>query len=170
MPESQTKLPTTTNAVLTSLDDLLRSVPTGDLRTLVHETGTAARGAGADLQRLIGSSRSFELQASANLPQTAELIDDLAPVLHTQRGLEPSIRSYAQNLDSLTTELAGADSQLRGVLSAGAPFMQQLAALSDTLRPVLPPARRSHRRGCPSQPVTMFSARSAYCSAIWSAL
>lgn len=138
VPVNHTRLPTTTNAVLAGLDDLLGSIPADDLRTLVRETGTAARGAGANVQRLVVNSRRLQIAATDNLPQTTQLIDDLVPVLGTQHDLAPSIRSYARNLDALSTELVGADSQLRGILAAGAPFMRQVASLSNTLRPVLP--------------------------------
>lgn len=138
VPESRTSLPPSTNALLTSVDGLLKSVPQNDLRTFVHELGLATQGSGSDLQRLVDSSRQFQQTASANLPQTTSLIDQLAPVLATQRDLEPDIRSFATNLGSLSGELKDADAQIRGVLASGAPFMQELSALGDDLRPVLP--------------------------------
>lgn len=138
VPVDQTVLPATTHTLLTSVDDLLRSIPRNDLRTLVGELRTATQGVGDDLGRLIDDSRTFQQEASANLPETVKLLEDSAPVLRTQQQLDPNIRSFAADLSSLSGQLRTADAELRGVLRAGAPFMKTVGTLATDLEPVLP--------------------------------
>jgi len=138
VPVSRTVLPTSTNTLLSSVDGLLQSVPTQDLHTVVHELGTAFDGVGPDLGRFIDASSTFQKAATANLPSTTKLIDDTQPVLRTQEDLDPTIRSFARSLDSFSGQLAASDADLRGVLSAGAPFMTSVATFSNGLTGTLP--------------------------------
>jgi phospholipid/cholesterol/gamma-HCH transport system substrate-binding protein len=134
----QTRLPTTTDRLLTSVDNLLTSIPRADLRTVVKETGAATRGVGPELGNLIGDSHDFLTVATQNLEPTIALLDDAGPVLKTLQALDPNIRAFSRNLNSLTGALNGADSQLRGVLEAGGPFMREIGAFADELRPQVP--------------------------------
>jgi len=138
VPVERTTLPTSTDTLLTSVDGLLQSIPLDDLRSVVHELGVASDGAGDNLGTLIANSRSFQKVATANLPATIRLIDDARPVLETQQDLDPQIRSFARSLGSFTGQLEAADAELRGVLAAGAPFMEEVGAFADQLRPALP--------------------------------
>jgi len=138
VPVSRTVLPTSTNTLLSSVDGLLQSVPTKDLRSVVHELGTAFDGVGPDLGRFIDASSTFQKAANANLPATLKLIDDAHPVLRTQESLDPTIRSFARSLDSFSGQLAASDADLRGVLDSGAPFMDSVATFSDGLTGTLP--------------------------------
>lgn len=138
VPVEHTRLPTTTDTLLTSVDSLLQSIPLNDLRSVIHELGVASSGVGDELGTLIEDSHAFQEAATANLPATIRLIEDARPVLATQRGLDPQIRSFARNLDSFTGRLETADAQLRGVLEAGAPFMEQVGSFAEQLDPVLP--------------------------------
>jgi phospholipid/cholesterol/gamma-HCH transport system substrate-binding protein len=138
VPASRTVLPTSTNTLLSSVDGLLRSVPTKDLRRVVHELGTAFEGVGPELGRFIDASSTFQKAANANLPATLKLIDDMHPVLRTQESLDPNIRSFARSLDSFSGQLAASDADLRGVLDSGAPFMDSVATFSEGLTGTLP--------------------------------
>jgi phospholipid/cholesterol/gamma-HCH transport system substrate-binding protein len=138
VPVNRTMLPTTTNTLLASVDGLLQSIPTTALRTTVDELGTAFDGVGADLGRFIDSSSTFQRAATANLPATLKLIDDATPVLRTQEGLDPEIRSFAKSLDSFSGQLSASDDDLRGILATGAPFMDEVASFTGPLTDVLP--------------------------------
>jgi phospholipid/cholesterol/gamma-HCH transport system substrate-binding protein len=138
VPVSRTVLPTSTNTLLSSVDGLLQSVPTKDLRSVVHELGTAFDGVGPDLGRFIDASSTFQKAANANLPATLKLIDDTHPVLRTQESLDPNIRSFARSLDSFSGQLGDSDADLRGVLDSGVPFMDSVATFSDGLTGTLP--------------------------------
>lgn len=138
IPASRTVLPTTTNTLLSSVDALLKSIPIDDLQTTIHELGTAFDGAGDELGRFIEASSDFQTIATQNLPATLKLIDDAAPVLRTQEQLDPEIRSFARSLGSFSGQLRASDAQLRGVLAAGAPFMETVGAFADDLTTVAP--------------------------------
>jgi phospholipid/cholesterol/gamma-HCH transport system substrate-binding protein len=138
IPASRTVLPTTTNTLLSSVDALLTSIPVDDLRATIQELGVAFDGAGEELGRFIEASSDFQKLATLNLPATLKLIDDAAPVLRTQEELDPEIRSFARSLGSFSGQLRASDAQLRGVLAAGAPFMDTVGSFADDLTTVAP--------------------------------
>jgi phospholipid/cholesterol/gamma-HCH transport system substrate-binding protein len=138
IPADRTVLPTTTNSLLTSVDELLASIPRQDLRTVVAELDAALDGVGDDLSRFIDASSAFHVTAAENLPQTLQLIDDSTTVLGTQQELDPAIRSYASTLDSFTGQLEANDDDLRGLIEAGAPFMKAVGGFAMDLTGVAP--------------------------------
>ncbi|MFJ9390461.1 MCE family protein [Nocardioides sp. NPDC101246] len=135
VPVDRTRIPTTTDELLTSLDGFLTSIPLDDLRTAVDEAGAATNGVGDDLGQLISDSHDFQAAASENLPETIKLLEDAEPVLKTQAGLDPEIRSYAKSLSSVTGAVEGADAQMRGLVRTGAPFMREVGAFVNQLSP-----------------------------------
>lgn len=138
VPVERTVLPTTTNALLTSVDQLLASIPREDLRTVVSELQLAFEGTGQDLGRFIDASSEFTAAASQNLPQTIRLIEDSASVLQTQADLDPSIRSFASSLGSFSGQLERSDADLRGLIAAGEPFMEAIGGFAVDLTGVAP--------------------------------
>ncbi|HWJ10895.1 MAG TPA: MlaD family protein [Nocardioides sp.] len=138
IPQDRTVLPTTTTKLLTSVDDLLASVPVEDLRTVVDELGVALEGAGTDLGRFVDASSTFQEAAQQNLPETLKLIDDSTTVLGTQQDIEPSIRSLAGSLESFSGELAASNDDLAGLLAAGRPFMDTVGGFALDLTGVAP--------------------------------
>lgn len=138
VPVARTVIPTTTTALLTSVDGLLKSVPTGSLNTTLDELNTALAGAGPQLGHFLDASHQFQTAAQANLATTTKLIDDAQPVLKTQQDLEPAISKFASSSDSFTRELVRSDKQLRGVLSSGPGFFNQVTSFSGDLKSSVP--------------------------------
>ncbi len=138
IPVERTVLPTTTDSLLTSIDQLLASIPREDLRNVVSELQLAFDGAGQDLGRFIDASAVFTDAATENLPQTVQLIEDSTTVLDTQQELDPAIRSFASSLGSFSGQLEKSDDDLRGLLAAGAPFMEVLGGFAVDLTGVAP--------------------------------
>lgn len=138
VPVTQTKLPTTTDALLTSVNDLLASVPEDDLRTTVDELGKAFETQGDEMGRLIDAGFELQEAATANLSQTTKLIDSSATVLATQKDLDPSIRSYVRDLDVFSARLEKSDDDLRRVLATGAPLAREVSAFASALEAELP--------------------------------
>jgi phospholipid/cholesterol/gamma-HCH transport system substrate-binding protein len=138
IPVERTVLPTTTNALLTSIDELLASIPRHDLRSVVTELQLGLDGAGQDLGRFIDASTEFTAAASENLPETIRLIEDSASVLQTQADLDPSIRSFASSLGSFSGQLEKSDADLRGLMAAGEPFMEAIGGFAVDLTGVAP--------------------------------
>ena len=69
-----------------------------------------------ELARLIQSARLLVDEANANFDQTSSLIDQAGPFLEAQLRSGDDIRSMADGLARLTTEVANADPQLRSTL------------------------------------------------------
>lgn len=138
VPASQTSLPTPTNDVLTSVDNLVKTVPRDDLRTTVDELGKAFADSGESYAKLIESGSALQKAATENLPETLRLIDDLGPVLGTQQSLDASIRTYATSLDSLTGQLQSSDNNLRSILATGSPLAKETASFAQDLDTVTP--------------------------------
>jgi len=139
IPMAQTSLPTTTDELLTSVDDFLKSVPQNDLKTVVNELGTAFDGTGKDMGRVIDAGGELSQAATDNLKPTTELISSLAPVLSTQQKVAPDIRRYAKSLDTVTTQARRSDKDLRAVLASGSPALRAFAHFADTVGPQLTP-------------------------------
>jgi phospholipid/cholesterol/gamma-HCH transport system substrate-binding protein len=138
VPASQTSIPTSTNDLLTSVDTLLASVPLDDLRTTVDELGQTFRSSGDDLGSVIDAGSSLVDLATANLDPTRKLIEDLDPVLATQQDLDPQIRAFASNLNSVTAQVERSDDDLRTLLASGSPLATSVAKLSTGLQGELP--------------------------------
>lgn len=127
--DTRTPLPTT--AVLLDLDRLVASVPREDLVTVIDELGTAFRGTGPDLSRLVDAGNALIESADANLTQTVDLIEDGRTVLDTQRDSGSAITSFSADLADLSDTLVDADPDLRTTLDSGAATAHQLQALID---------------------------------------
>jgi phospholipid/cholesterol/gamma-HCH transport system substrate-binding protein len=133
IPETQTSLPTTTTALLDSVDRFFASIPRTSLRTTMKELSRASVSSGEDLGRFLDDASAFSDTAQRNLQPTTDLIDQLHPVLRTQHDLDPSIRSYAQSLDQLTGQLDRSDADLRAVIRAGSPLVRSVAGFTSAV-------------------------------------
>ena len=138
IPQSRTSLPTSTEELLVSVDQLVRSVPKRDLRTVVTELGRTFDGTGNDLGHLLDSSHQLLASAQANLPQTIDLLRQGGRVLDTQDSLATSITAFSRHLDTFSTALRESDGDLRKVLRNGSPASKELSALDHSLDTTLP--------------------------------
>lgn len=138
IPQSRTSLPTSTEQLLVSLDQLVRSVPRRDLHTVVTELGRTFDGTGPDLAHLLDSSHELLASAQSNLPATVDLLQQGGRVLDTQNSLASSITAFSRHLDRFTSALRASDGDLRKVLSNGSPASTQLSALDNGLDTSLP--------------------------------
>ncbi|MFC0628713.1 MCE family protein [Kribbella deserti] len=124
-----TELPISTTELLLNLDELVNSVDKDSLRTTVKELGTALRGKGGDLQKIIDSSGVLIDVADANIAQTIKLINDGNIVLATQVASGNHLKTWAKNLALLSQTLVSSDAELRAVIDNGSAATQQLNAL-----------------------------------------
>ena len=138
IPQSRTSLPTSTEELLVSLDQLVQSVPKRDLHTVVTELGRTFDGTGNDLAHLLDSSHELLASAQANLPQTIDLLRQGGRVLDTQDSLATSITAFSRHLDTFSSALRASDGDLRQVLHNGSPASRELSALDRSLRTSLP--------------------------------
>jgi phospholipid/cholesterol/gamma-HCH transport system substrate-binding protein len=119
IPRDKTAIPLPPTQLVVNLDDLVRSVNTEDVTTVLDELGTAFTGAGDDLQRLIDASDALTTTATKYLPQTRRLIADGKPVLDTQRRTASDFKSYNADLAQLTAQLRSSDPDFRKLFATG---------------------------------------------------
>lgn len=114
-----TDTPISTSTMLLNLDQLVQSVDKQSLSTVVDELGTAFRGTGDDLGRIVDTSNSFINTADDNFGLTRQLVRDGRGVLRTQAQSADHIRTFARDLRLLSDTLVQNDAQLRSVIDDG---------------------------------------------------
>ncbi|GHA92106.1 MCE family protein [Streptomyces termitum] len=132
-----TQVPAPVTDVLTSMNDLTRSVPLDSLRTVVDELGTAFEGHGDDLQALLDNGSRFIEAADRSMPATTRLINDGETVLRTQADESRAIRGFATGARDLAAALKGSDADLRRVLAEAPEATGQVSGLLRDLDPSL---------------------------------
>jgi phospholipid/cholesterol/gamma-HCH transport system substrate-binding protein len=124
--QPDTRLPISTDTLLTHLSETVESVNKDDLKTTVDELGAAFAGTGEDLQRIIDTGDSFINTANDNFDVTTALIRDSNTVLHGQIDSESAIRNFSSQLQAFSSVLAGADPDLRNLIDTGGVAATQL--------------------------------------------
>lgn len=122
-------IPPSANALLTNTNALLKSVPLKSMQTVIDQLDKAFSGSADNIQRLIDSTKSFMVTATANFPQTSVLIDTSKTVLKTQLRSASSIKSFSANLNLLAKQLVTDDSSVRQLLAAAPPAARTAASL-----------------------------------------
>jgi phospholipid/cholesterol/gamma-HCH transport system substrate-binding protein len=138
IPESQTTIPVSDAVILSNLEQLLGSVNTKNLATVISQLGEGFDNLGPSLQQLIDNSNKLTNAAIAAEPQTLTLINDGRTVLDTQRDVSGELKSFAHSFALLTGQLRTSDGSLRGVLDNGVLASKQLKTLLSANAPVLP--------------------------------
>ncbi len=138
IPKERTAIPQDIAELLREADQLVSSLNNTRLQDLLRETFKAFNSSGPELARLIQSARLLIDEANASWPQTATLIDQAAPFLEAQIRSGDDIRSVADGLARLTSEVAGADPQLRSLLKAAPGAAAQAGETFSGIRPSFP--------------------------------
>lgn len=137
IPVSRTSIPLATTTLLTNLDNLAQSVPTGALQNTVNQLDTAFTGTGPDLQKLLDSVSDFTATAQAQLPQTTQLLDTSQTVLDTQNHESSAIISFSDSLNALAGQLQASDPQIRTLIQNAPSAATQLTDLLNESGPNL---------------------------------
>ncbi|GAA2862143.1 MlaD family protein [Pseudonocardia halophobica] len=138
IPVSQTSTPVQIGPVLDQVNALVAKLPADDLNVVVNEAFDAFRGSGGDLQRIIDSGGTLLDAADANYAPTAQLLDDLRPVLGSVDEISPELRSLSADLASVTDQLRESDGDIRGLLTDGRPFAREVNGLLGDVRGTVP--------------------------------
>jgi phospholipid/cholesterol/gamma-HCH transport system substrate-binding protein len=138
IPESHTTIPVDDAVILRNLEQLLGSVNTKNLATVISQLGEGFNNLGPSLQQLIDNGNALTKAAIAAEPQTLTLINDGRTVLDTQRDVAGELKSFAHSFALLTGQLKTSDGSLRGVLDNGILASKQLRTLLSANAPVLP--------------------------------
>ena len=136
--QRNTRTPVSTETLLSSVDSLVRSVPTKDLSTVITELNHAFSGTGPALGSLIDSLNKLEKTANSIYPQTVGLLNSGKTVLDTQRAESAQIESLSANFASFSQSLVQDDSSIRSTLSGGLQASQQVNPLIQQLSPTIP--------------------------------
>ncbi|MCE7005697.1 MCE family protein [Kibdelosporangium philippinense] len=125
----RTKTPLSTDQVLRDLDDLVVSVPTESLKTVVDELDKAFSGTGPDLSQLLDSTGEFTKAAREHLPQTIQLLQNAGTVLDTQNVESGNIKSFSNSLAQLNEQLKNSDGDIRRLIAATPQAAEQVTGL-----------------------------------------
>lgn len=131
-------LPTDEGDLLVDIDAFVGSVDGDDLEVTIAELGDLFEGTGRDLQKLLDNGSVFIEEASEHTEETIRLLDSGLTVLRTQRGQKENIRSFAEDLSTLTRALRRSDGDLRQVVSRAPAAARELRVLLEDLEPTLP--------------------------------
>jgi phospholipid/cholesterol/gamma-HCH transport system substrate-binding protein len=124
-----TKTPIPVETILFNLNQLAESVPTGSLRTVVTELGTAFQGTSQDLKTILETTNSFVATAAEHLPQTVDLLAQARTVLDTQNAESGNIRSFGRDLHTLAAQLKSSDPDLRRLIDSAPKAAGQISGL-----------------------------------------
>jgi phospholipid/cholesterol/gamma-HCH transport system substrate-binding protein len=129
IPQRQTSIPIAPQTLLVDLDRLAASVPTGSLRTVVDELGTAFQGEGPDLGKLLDAASSLTRTATQHLPQTTGLLADGRTVLATQQAEGDQLISFSGSLNQLADQLRTSDGDIRKLITEAPGVAQQVDSI-----------------------------------------
>jgi phospholipid/cholesterol/gamma-HCH transport system substrate-binding protein len=135
--QADARVPAPVTNLLTSVNDLAKSVPLDSLRTDVDELGLAFSGQGDNLQSLLDTSGEFLTAADANLPGNTRLMVDAQTVLRTQADEGDAIKSFAASADQLAAQLDDSDTDLRRLITETPDAATQVSALLRDVGPQL---------------------------------
>ncbi|WP_330251929.1 MCE family protein [Nocardia sp. NBC_00565] len=138
VPVERTKLPEDIGTVLDRSDRLLSSIADTKLRQVIDDAFTAFNGAGPDLQKFIDSASLLVQEAQASAEPTKDLLEKIGPLLDTQNQSDAAIRSWTQDLATVTDQLRAHDPALRNVINKTPAAAQQVSSLFQDLKPTLP--------------------------------
>ncbi|WP_159085889.1 MCE family protein [Aeromicrobium chenweiae] len=114
-----TAIPISSAQLLIDVNDLVRSVDTDSLSTVVDELGQAFEGTGQDLATILDTSADFIAAADDNIDVTRSLIRGSDSVLQTQIDKQGQLGTFSKNLADLSDTLVDADPDLRRLLDKG---------------------------------------------------
>ena len=124
-----TRIPIDTTTLLVDVNNLVSSVNTESLRTVVDELGQAFEGTGQDLSTILDTSSEFIQAADDNIDVTRALINDSASVLQTQIDKQGELGTFSKNLALLSDSLVEADPDLRRLFDEGSDSAATLNAV-----------------------------------------
>jgi phospholipid/cholesterol/gamma-HCH transport system substrate-binding protein len=131
IPMSRNKIPVSTQALLINLDNLVTSVHTDKLATMVAELGKAFNGRGAALGDGLDATQAFITAAQQNLPVTLQLLESQSTVLQTQLDEAPALASFTHSLNLLSQQLKASNGDVNALLDGGP---GQLSTLSEFIQ------------------------------------
>ena len=134
IPMNRTSTPIPPEELLLNADRLINSIGKENLATVIDELGQAFNGAETSLQTLVDEGNKLTIAATEALPETIRLIEDGEVVLDTQRDSSGAIRSFANDLASLSGQLRASDPDIRRLIQTGTQSGVELADFLESNR------------------------------------
>lgn len=138
IPVGRVQVPVDVALVLDATNRALQAIPQDNLHTVVDEASKAVAGLGPELSRLVDGSTALAIDAGKTTDPLAKLIDQSPPVLNSQVRTKESIATWAQRVNSITSQLKAQDAVVADLLNVGGPALNEGTALFDRLAPTLP--------------------------------
>jgi len=138
IPVARTSVPQDIGPMIDTVNRSLEAIPQQNLRTVIDESYRGFNGTGPALGRLLDGAHLLSRDALANIGPITSLLTDAQPVLDATAASDPAIREWARNVNTLTTQLAGDDRTVHGLLVSGKAAADQATALFQQLQPTLP--------------------------------
>ncbi|MGE2731019.1 MCE family protein, partial [Mycolicibacterium vaccae] len=126
------------SGLLDEADALVTNISNTRLQDVLRESFAAFNGSGPELARMIESARLLIDEANANYQPVEQLIDQAGPLLAAQIRSGDDIRSLADGLARLTTEVTNADPQLRTTLQTAPGTIEVANETFTGIRPSFP--------------------------------
>ncbi|WP_067698757.1 MCE family protein [Nocardia jejuensis] len=138
IPVERTKLPQDVGDMLDQADRLLSTVADTKLAEVINSAFVAFDGAGPDLQRMLDSASLLVQEAKNTTEPTKDLLEKLGPLLDTQNQSAGDVRSWTQDLATVTDQLRQHDPALRSLLGQAPDAIQRVNQTFQDLKPTLP--------------------------------
>jgi phospholipid/cholesterol/gamma-HCH transport system substrate-binding protein len=135
IPRDRTGGPLPLETLLVNLDDLVRSINADDVASVLDELGKAFEGNELALQKLLDASSLIVDEALRHKDSTLTLIRDGRTALAAESDSASAIRAWAHGLALLAESVRKADPDLRGLLAATPPAVEQLTGVLKDLDP-----------------------------------
>jgi phospholipid/cholesterol/gamma-HCH transport system substrate-binding protein len=126
-------LPPSIDGLLRSSRDMVESIPSDALNTVIDEGYEFTRGNGENLARLLKTSTAFARTADRNFLTTVSLIDSSGKVLATQEAAASSFTSFSKDLNLLAHSLEEQDKDWRKLVRQTPEAARQLDQLFSTV-------------------------------------
>lgn len=126
-------LPPSIDGLLRSSRDMLASIPSDDLNTVIDEGYKFTQGNSENLARLLQTSTDFARTADRNFLTTVSLIDNSGKVLATQEAVASSFQSFSKDLSLLSHSLADQNDDWRRLIEQTPAAARQLDRLFSTV-------------------------------------
>ena len=134
----ESALPVDEGDLLVDMNDFVGSVDRESLQVVVKELGEMFGDTGRELQTLLDSGSTFVGRPRPTPTRPCALLRSGLTVLRTQSGQKENIRSFANDLSTLTKALRDSDGDLRKVLEGTPGTAREVDALLKDLEPTLP--------------------------------
>lgn len=118
----------------------LAVLPKDKVGSLLYEASQALGGLGPSLQRLVDSTQAIAHDFRGSIDDVDDIIARAAPIIDSQANSGDRIRLWAANLNSLATQAAQHDQEVRSILANAAPTAEQIDATFGDVREALPQA------------------------------